>query len=522
MNATGRPPSPRRGEIIAAISLATDLAIGQPVEYALRSCALAMRLARMRGLNLPTLAQVYHQALLRYIGCNAETHTMAALFGDEIAFRRDFALVDQGRASEVGALVLAYLRRAHADAGALQMIAGVVQGLAASKSVAREGLSSHCEVAQRLAERLGFSAEVSRNLGQIYERWDGRGLPNGLKGDAIAPAVRIVSFAQDVIALADAFGLEATKAKVLGRSGLAYEPGLAEGFVANVEALTDRIDATTWEDVLALEPEPHAVLDEAAFDEACLAMADFADLKSPSSVGHSRAVAALAGEAARRCGLPNADATDLERAGLLHDIGQVAVPARIWMKAGPLNDSEWAQARLHSYFGERVLARPAALARLGAIVGQHHERLDGSGYHRGARGTSLSLQSRILAAVECYQNKIEPRPHRPAYSAGATAEALKREAREGRLDADAVSAVLSAAGHAAPARKETLAGLTPREIDVLREIARGRSTKEIARSLGLSPKTVDNHTQSVFAKIDVKTRGGATLFAIERGLCGAS
>lgn len=520
MNDAAPSPPLRRSEIIAAISLATDLAIGQPVEYALKSCVLAMRLARMRGADAATLAQVYHQALLRYIGCNAETHAMAALFGDEIAFRRDFALIDQGRAAEIGALIFAYLKRAHADVGALQMISGVFQGLAASKSVAREGLSSHCEVAQRLAERLGFPAAVRRNLGQIYERWDGRGLPNGLKGEAIAPAVALVSFAQDVIALIDAFGLEVAKAKVLERSGGAYQPGLAEGFAADAAALTAGVEATTWEDVLALEPEPHAILDEAAFDEACLAMADFADLKSPFSVGHSRAVASLAAEAARRCGLPDADATDLERAGLLHDIGQVAVPARIWMKAGPLSDSEWAQARLHSYFGERVLARPAALARLGALVGQHHEQLDGSGYHRGARGTSLSLQSRILAAAESYRNKIERRPHRAAFSVAAAAEALKREAREGKLDADAVSAVLAAGGHATPARRESLAGLTPRELDVLRAIARGQSTKEIARFLGLSPKTVDNHTQSVFAKIDVKTRGGATLFAIERGLCG--
>jgi HD-GYP domain-containing protein (c-di-GMP phosphodiesterase class II) len=361
---------------------------------------------------------------------------------------------------------------------------------------------------------------VRRNLGQIYERWDGRGLPRGLKGDAIAPAVRIVSFAQDVIVLRAAFGTEVAHEKLLARAGSAYDPKLVDRYLKRADELTADLDESTWDTVLALEPEPHAPMSEAEFDAACLAMADFADLKSPYSVGHSRAVAALAADAARRCGLPEADATDLARAGLLHDIGQVAVPTRVWLKAGALNDSEWEQVRLHPYYAERVLARPATLARVAAIAGQHHERLDGSGYHRGARAAALSPQAKILAAAESYQNKIEARPHRAALSAEAAADALKREVRDGKLDGDAVAAVLAAAGHRVAVKREMVAGLTEREIDVLRAIARGQSMKETARALGISPKTVDNHTQNIYAKIGVKTRGGATLFAIEHGLVG--
>jgi DNA-binding NarL/FixJ family response regulator len=133
----------------------------------------------------------------------------------------------------------------------------------------------------------------------------------------------------------------------------------------------------------------------------------------------------------------------------------------------------------------------------------------------------LSATSKILAAAEAYQNKIEARPHRAAFSAQAAADALRREAREGKLDNEAVNAVLIAAGHAITVRADLVAGLTAREVEVLRAIARGLSTKEIARSLGVSPKTVDNHTQNVFSKIGVKTRGGATLYAIEHGLAGA-
>ncbi len=510
----------RRAEIIAALSLATDLAMGQPVEFALKSCVLGMRIGGMLALGPDELGEIFYQSLLRYIGCNAETHTLAALFGDEIDFRRDFARIDMGRANEMVALVFGYLRRANAGTGMLGLIAGVTRGLITGPKASAETIAGHCEVAERLAERLGLSAGVRRNLGQIYERWDGRGLPRGLRGEAIAPAVRVVSFAQDAIVLRAAFGVEAAHAKLAARAGSAYEPRLVERFIKRAEELTTGLDDTTWEAVLALEPGPRAALSEGEFDAACLAMADFADLKSPYSVGHSRAVAALAAAAARRCGLPESDAIDLSRAGLLHDIGQVAVPARIWLKPAAFNDGDWEQVRLHTYYGERVLARPAALARLGAIVAQHHERADGSGYHRGTRGAALSAQGKILAAAEAYQNKIEPRPHRAALAAQAVADALKREAREGRLDGDAVVAVLAAAGHAVPERRAMVAGLTTREIDVLRAIARGQSTKHIARALGIAPKTVDNHTQNIYAKIGAKTRGGATLFAIEHGLCG--
>jgi HD-GYP domain-containing protein (c-di-GMP phosphodiesterase class II) len=510
----------RRGEVIAALSLATDLTMGQPVEFALKSCVLATRLGRMLGLGAEELGEIFYQSLLRYIGCNAETHAMAALLGDEIDFRRDFALIDMGRASEMAALVFGHLRRAHAGAGMFGMVAGVTRGMLFGPKASAENIAGHCEVAERLAERLALSAGVRRNLGQIYERFDGRGLPRGLKGEAIAPAVRVVSFAQDAIVLRAAHGVEVAHAKLQERAGSAYDPHLVDRFMKRAGELTEGLEASSWEAVLALEPEPHALMSQAEFDAACLAMADFADLKSPYSVGHSRAVSALAAAAARRCGLPEADAIDLSRAGLLHDIGQVAVPARVWLKAAALSDSEWEQVRLHSYYGERVLARPPALARLGAIVAQHHERLDGSGYHRGARGPALTAQGKILAAAEAYQNKIEPRPHRAAFSTQAAADALKREARAGTLDGEAVGAVLAAAGHAVPQRRAMVAGLTEREIDVLRAIARGQSMKEIARALGISPKTVDNHTQSVYAKIGVKTRGGATLFAIEHGLCG--
>ncbi len=510
----------RRGDILVALSMAADLATGQPMAFALKSCVMATRFGHALKLGRDQISQIYFQALLRYLGCNADTASMALLLGDEIKFRREFALIDPGRASEMLRLILTHLRESQQDKGLLAMAVGTLRALARSKNTSLENLSGHCEVAQRLAERLGLGSEVQSNLGQLYERWDGRGLPNGLKGEAVFLPVRIVSLVQDAIAMEAAFGKAESLVKLQARSGTAYEPKLLARFIEYYDELSKALESANWEDVINLEPEAQQPLSSEQLEQGLLAMADFADLKSPTTLGHSRALSALAKQAAQHCKLPAQDITQIGYAALLHDLGQVAIPTRIWMKPSAFNALEWEQVRLHGYYSERILSQSKAFSALAHIVGQHHERLDGSGYHRNAPVASLNLSSKILAAAEAYKNKIEARPHRQALSPKAVAEALKLEMRQGKLDATATSAVLAAAGHVVRQQSNLPNGLTAREYDVLRAIAKGQTMKEIARELGLSPKTVDNHTQSIFSKISVKTRGAAILFAIEHGLCG--
>ncbi|HEY2410070.1 MAG TPA: HD domain-containing phosphohydrolase [Polyangiaceae bacterium] len=519
-NPEDRDAGIRRAEIVAAWSHATDLVIGQPMEYALKSCVLSMRLAAALGLGLAERVETYHHALLRYIGCNAETDAMAALFGDEIAFRRALAPLDTGDPVQLAPVLLRSIMQAQSGQSLPAMIWGALKGLVASKSETAAGFRAHCETAERFGRRLGFDDAIIKNLGQFNERWDGKGMPNGVKGAALAPAVRVVTLAQDVIVLSETQGIDAAVAAVRKRHGKVYEPRIADLFLARPDALTADLDAqSSWDAVLALEPEPHARLSEAQFDEACLALADFADIKSPFTFGHSRGVAELATAAGRLRGLPAPEVTALRRAALLHDIGQVAISSGIFAKPGALSGSDWEKIRLHPYHAERILARPRALARLAQIAAYHHERLDGSGYHRGARGDALSTPAKILAAAEAYQAMTEARPHRPALSADQAATALKREVREGLLDSEAAAAVLEAAGHRVPpVRRELVAGLTARELEVLCLVASGQTMKQIGRSLGISPKTADNHIQNLYGKIGVRTRAGATLFAIEHGL----
>ena len=510
----------RLAEVIGALSIATDLAMGQPMAFALRSCAIAVELAALLGYDEATRAEVYYQALLRYVGCNAETDALAALFGDEQALRRDFAVIDAGNVAEVMRVAARHISRAAAGAGRLRIAGVVAKRLLAAPAVTRNGFTAHCEVAQRVAERLELGPGVVTALGQLYERWDGRGLPNGLRGEAIAPAVRVVALVQDAVAIFDAHGIDAVLAAVRKRRGGAYDPAVADGFCEHGAALLERYaEEPSWDEVLALEPGARVELSGERLDRACLAMADFADIKSPYSVGHSRGVAELAKAAAARCGLNDDDVVTIGRAALLHDIGTVGISSAIWSKPGPLSATEWERVRLHGYYTERVLAKPAAFARLGAIATHHHERLDGSGYHRAVRGSALSVSAKLLAAADAYRAMLEPRPHRPARKPADAAAELRADARAGRLDADAVDAVLDVAGHRVHSQpRELLAGLTERELEVLRLIARGRSTKEVAARLGIAPKTADNHIQAVYAKTGVRTRAGAALFAMEHGL----
>jgi len=148
----------------------------------------------------------------------------------------------------------------------------------------------------------------------------------------------------------------------------------------------------------------------------------------------------------------------------------------------------------------------------------HRERMDGSGYPNGLAGSAIPPAARVLACAEAYQAMCEPRPHRPALAPENAAAELRADVRAGRLDGDAAEAVLAAAGHRVPRRREGPAGLTAREVQVLRLLAQGLSNKEIAERLVISPKTAGNHIEHIYAKIDASSRATASLFAMQHGL----
>ena len=270
--------------------------------------------------------------------------------------------------------------------------------------------------------------------------------------------------------------------------------------------------------MIAAEPALAVELSQAQLDRALAAIANFVDLKSPFTLGHSVAVADLAGEAGHRLGLPREEVLVLRRAGLVHGFGRLGVSNAIWDRPGPLSAGEWERIRMYPYLTERMLHQSAALAPLGEIAVQHRERLDGSGYPRGLSGGAISRPARVLGAADAYQSMREPRPHRPARPAGEAAAKMQAAVRAGRLDGAAVDAVLEAAGHRLPRRREAPSGLTAREIEVLILLARGMSNKQIAERLVITPKTAGNHVQHIYAKIDSSNRAAAAMFAVQHGL----
>lgn len=516
MNAFSRPL--RLAEAVGVLSLATDLAMGQPLEHGLRTAVLAVRTAQAMGLPEDDQVTAFYTGMLHFAGCTAESEIDARFFGDELVARPQMLAVAFGTRLD---LVTTAARVAHPGRARLERAAAMARSAFGGVAEFRKWAASHCDVAQVLGARMGFSEAIQHALRHLWERWDGKGMPGDLRGEQVPLAVRIMQVAQDADMAWQHGGAGLTRRVLTERTGSGLDPGAVATFLALGDRVFQGLDApSVWEHVLLAEPGAQPVVGEERLDACLSAVADVTDLKSMWTIGHSRGVARLAGDAAQVAGLSAGDVLLLRRAALVHDIGRVAVPVSVWAKPGPLNRDEREKVRLHAYHTERVLDAAAGLRPLARLAGSHGERADGSGYHRGSQAGDLPLSAWLLAAADCYHAMREPRAHRQALSPRAAADELCRAAEAGKLTADAANAVLIAAGQPRQSQQAALrpAGLSERECEVLGLLARGLATKQVARRLGISPKTCDHHIQHLYSKAGVSTRAGATLFALEHGL----
>lgn len=511
---TAAPARVRLAELVATISLGTDLGLGQPMEHVIRQTIIALRLAELLDLDEQERTVVYYSGLLAWVGCHTDAYEQAKWFGDDIAMKRESMF-----AGDSAADLARFLVRQLGSGGSLtdRVRASVtfpVAGLRWFSSI----LETHWRATDALARQLGLGDDVRRSLVESYERWDGRGAA-GLRGEEIRLTSRLVYLADVVAAFERLGGSDAALRMARERAGGQFDPDLVDLLCAHGRAVLDDLDhESNWAKVLDSEPGLARTVDEAEFDRVLAAIGDFADLKSPYFIGHARTVAQLAGEAAVTLGLAPDDTTRVRRAALVHDLGRLGVSNGIWDKRASLTLAEQERVRTHPYLTERMLAFSPRLAELGAIAVLHHERLDGSGYPRGLSGTAIPVTGRILAAADRYATATEERPHRPAADPEAAAALLRDDVRRGALDADAVEAVLNAAGHRVRRRRSWPSGLTSREVDVLRLLARGLTNREIAGRLVLSPKTVGAHVEHIYAKTGANNRAAAGLFAMRYGL----
>jgi HD-GYP domain-containing protein (c-di-GMP phosphodiesterase class II) len=485
------------------------------MEHVLRECVLALGLGERFGLDAGECSIVYYVALLAWVGCHADAFEQARWFGDEIAAKADLYDIDV-----VGVDKARFVMR-HVGGGeaGLARARTALQFLTAGRVAMESMHSTHCLIAGELAARLGLGDPVRDALQQVFERWDGKGDPGWLRGPEISRPVRLVQLADVVEVFHRRGGVEGAVAVARARSGTQFDPEVVECFCDAAGELLARLgDSTSWDTVIEAQPGLRRALSNAELDDALKAIADFVDLKSPYMLGHSSAVAELAAAAGRACGLAEDELRMLRRAGLVHGLGRLGISNTVWDKRGALSAVDRERVRLQPYLTERILSSAPTLAATGALAAKHRERLDGSGYPRGLRARVLSPAARVLAVAEAYRAMLEPRPHRDPRTAGEAAAELHAEVRAGRLDGEAVDAVLAAAGHEVTRPAERPAGLTPREVEILRLLARGLLNKEIARHLQIAPKTVGNHIQHIYAKIGVSSRAAAGLFATEHGL----
>jgi HD-GYP domain-containing protein (c-di-GMP phosphodiesterase class II)/DNA-binding CsgD family transcriptional regulator len=512
----------RLGELVATLALAQDNAFGQPFDSQLRSCLLAVAMCDEAGFDKELRRTAYWVALLRYVGCTGHAHEVASVFGDDIAILADTLVMDAADPADVGRTMVGAATAGHPPEEHPEIVRALQAG---AHDWAVHNFATGCEVGDMLIQRLDLGPDVRQAFGFTYERWNGNGYPTHAKGEQIPLAMRIVHLTHDMEAISRRSSPAEAIAAARDRRDRTYDPEVADLFVAHGSRWFERVAAMEpWEAVLELEPEPRRTLEGAALDAALTVAADFIDLKSPFRAGHSRRCAQLGADAASAYGATEQEIVALRRAALLHEFGTTAIPNSILDKRASLTRAEFDRVQLHPMLTEQMLGRSPAFAVLNTVAAAHHEKADGSGYHKGLRADATDRVGRLLAAVDVYVGLTTERSDRPGFSAEAAATELRELVSRGVFEAAIVDAVLTAAGHqratVAMPRTPAPGGLSRREVEVLRLAARGLTTREIADRLFISPKTADHHIQHVYTKINVSTRAAAALWAMEHELVG--
>lgn len=467
-------------EAVQVLAMVGDLSMGQPVGQSIRSANLAEQLACADGASAQDCAHTRLVTLQRWSGCTANAAGFSSLLGDDVGGRD--ALLTQTLPPDV--------RLTFSSVVPLARI--------------------HCEVSGTIAGMMGMPAEVETGLRCVWEHFDGGGMPERLSAPLIPRLVYYVNLAGDLEILSRAHGLDEALNMIASRADKKYPAVLTRLLLAN---------AREWLD--AADLRPCASGNSALESRVPLnIVADMIELKLPWLLGYSRSVANLAERAAALAGLSPEDQRCIGRAALIHGIGRAGVPNMIWERDTTLGVADWEKVRLAPYWTARAGTQIPSLRAEMLLASQVYERLDGSGYFRDLAGNALGTPQRVLAAAAAYAALRMPRPWREAHSAQEATRILSADAAAGRFDADAVNAVIAAAGEgvavAKPAAQRKL--LSERETDVLRRVSLGESNKVVASKLQISPSTVGTHVENILRKLGCTTRTAATLKGLNLGL----
>lgn len=483
-------------QTLGCLAFAADLSMGQPIDHSPRTALLAWRLAEVVVADEAAAAGACALGLIRWAGCTANAQGFADLFGDDIAGR---ALLIEGQNPF-------HNRRALAEP---------------LEAYTRPLAQAHCEATGEIARHLGLASAVATAAQDLFEQWDGSGIPARRRTDEIDVLAQIVALSGDLEIFARVSGLPKALRLIEARAGQHYDPALTRVGIKHAPGwLADIYELDAWP---AAAAHASGALDIAENDpdELAALLADYGDLKLPSDFCNSRELAAIAAQTAALLGFDSQTEQRLARAALLHNLGRVAVPNKTLERRGPLTEADGEHLRLVPHWTERILKRAPLFEGEATLAGRAFERLDGSGYPRGYSASDLNAPARALQA--CVSAVSASRIERAGNGGPAAADQIAREVASGRLDADCASAAMTACRtrrRSAPSQAMTtpVEIVTPCERQVLGHLARGRSNKEIAREVGISPSTAGAHVESLYRKLGVTTRAAAALLASRWGL----
>jgi putative nucleotidyltransferase with HDIG domain len=425
-------------EVLSALSHALDITEGQARGHAERSCVIGMRLATAIGVDEATRASLFYALLLKDAGCSSNAAKVSALFGaDDAMVKSSRRLTDTSSTSQA---VLHVLRTAGAGGTVLDRARRVGLVLAAGREGARSLVELRCERGAAVARAIGLEEVVARAIMDVDEHWDGGGYPAGISGDDISLPGRVLCIAQTAEVFWRLGGSDAACDVARRRRGTWFDPALVDALLAlhDDRGFWSSLEAPT---VKQLEPADRVlVADGERLDRVARAFASVVDAKSPYTAHHSEGVAEIAVDVATALGLDTESRETLRRAALLHDIGKLGVSNRILDKPDRLNESEWSAVRRHPRLSMDILARVSAFKAVAEIAGAHHERLDGSGYHRGLVAEQLDRPSRILAVADVAEALSANRPYRSALGPDEVLGIMRGDA-DRALDHDALAAL---------------------------------------------------------------------------------
>ena len=450
-NSQGLDGSISLSEIISALSYALDLTEGAVHGHALRSCLLGMRIAEEVNLPSDQTSSLYFALLLKDIGGSLSASRMSQIVGGNNGAAKAVVNLEGWTKPHRPSLSTLKLLWSNVlpDAGRVVRVARSFKNGIAQHLNNYELIGTRYDRGASILNELGMGPIAAEAVRSLDERWDGSGYPDSLKGEQIPLLSRICAVAQHLDFASAEGGMQSAIETLEGRSGTWFDPQLVRiarslhrrGTLWNNCSPADA-EQETRQAVLDLDSGKRHQLESSQIDRICEAFADVVDAKSHFTFRHSQGVADAAFGIAQAMGLSADRAQLVRRAALLHDIGKLGVPNAILDKKSQLSPTEWKAVYEHPRITRSILERIAPFREMAVIAGEHHEKLDGSGYPDHLKAKDLSVESRIVAVADVYAALSEDRPYRAGIELDETLSIMSKLIPV-QLDGDCYEALVS-------------------------------------------------------------------------------